>query len=186
MQAKLFVIAGINGAGKTSVANKILRGKIPIINPDEIVLENNLSSIAAGKKALEMRRICIVQNTDFAIETTLSGKDELQFIQLCKTKGYAIYLIFVHLDSLELAKKRVFERSLSQGHWIADGDIERRYPRTIENLKVLAKNTDDLIFLDNSNEKMRCIFQKNQQELKIIDGHNMPKLAQEILENLKN
>ena len=70
LQPQLWIIAGVNGSGKTGFTNKYLRGKIAIINPDEI-------SIQAGKKAILARQKLMQTKTIFAIETTMSGKFEI-------------------------------------------------------------------------------------------------------------
>jgi predicted ABC-type ATPase len=139
--ANLYIIAGCNGAGKTTASNTVLP---EIIHCNEFV---NADSIAKGLSpfqpetvAFEAGRIMLHridellhQQKDFAIETTLTTKSYLQTIQFARAKGYQITLLFFWLNNVELAKKRVQRRVSEGGHNIPVDVIERRYQRGIDN-----------------------------------------------------
>jgi predicted ABC-type ATPase len=107
----LYIIAGCNGAGKTTASNTLLP---VILNCREFV---NADSIAAGlspfdveKYAVEAGRLMlkrmeqlIEEKSDFAIETTLSSKVYSQRIDQAKRKGYKIILVFFWLSNVKLA-----------------------------------------------------------------------------------
>lgn len=138
----LYIIAGCNGAGKTTASYTILP---ELLNCNEFV---NADNIAAGLSpfkpesvALEAGRIMIgrINNlleseADFAFETTLSTRSYISFIRKAQGKGYTITLLYFWLSSPQLAIRRVAKRVSRGGHNIPDDVIIRRYYRGINNL----------------------------------------------------
>ena len=57
---------------------------------------------------------------------------------------------YVGVDSVEIAKERIRHRVATGGHGIPDADVERRYARSLENVKEIAPKVDELVFYDNS------------------------------------
>ncbi|MCU0340310.1 MAG: zeta toxin family protein [Spirosomaceae bacterium] len=156
---QLYIIAGPNGAGKTTAAMTILP---EVLHCDEFV---NADAIAVGlspfqpeKVAMEAGRLMLQridtllnQGVDFAIETTLSTKSYANFIRKAKTKGYEVTMLFLWLNSVELAKARVKKRVLQGGHNIPTDVIERRYERGLRNFfTMFSKIVDNWLFYDNS------------------------------------
>ncbi|HEY1199664.1 MAG TPA: zeta toxin family protein [Niastella sp.] len=155
---KLYIIAGCNGAGKTTASFTILP---EILNCREFV---NADSIAAGLSpfnpesvALEAGRIMLQrirqlmeENADFAFETTLATKSYISLIKKAKAMSYEASLLYFWLASPEFAKQRVIERVNSGGHNIAPEVIERRYYRGIQNLvNLYIPVVDNWILIDN-------------------------------------
>lgn len=138
----LYIIAGCNGAGKTTASFTILP---EILNCKEFV---NADSIAAGLSpfnpenvAFEAGRIMlhrinqlIDDKIDFAFETTLATRSYVSLIKKAQVVGYEVTLLFFWLNSPELAMKRVAERVRKGGHNIPVEVIERRYYRGVSNL----------------------------------------------------
>lgn len=138
----LYIIAGCNGAGKTTASYTILP---EILNCKEFV---NADSIAAGLSpfnpesvAFEAGRIMlhrinqlIAEKVDFAFETTLSTRSYVSLIKGAQEIGYEVTLLFFWLNSPELAIQRVAKRVSKGGHNIPTDTIERRYYRGIFNL----------------------------------------------------
>ncbi len=90
--------------------------------------------LAASRLFLEEIKQCVTKKQDFAFETTLSGKSYLKLIRQLQAEGWRIELIYLALPSAELSKKRVAERVAHGGHNISARDIERRFPRSLNNL----------------------------------------------------
>lgn len=183
----LYIIAGCNGAGKTTAAYNLLPEvfkTVEFVNADEIargLSPFNIQGVAfqAGRIMLERMDYLITENKNFAFETTLSGLSYLKFIRQAKLKGYNITLVFVFLNSPELAKSRVALRVSKGGHHIQEDVIERRYFKGLANFLKYAKECDDYYIYDNSNKYL--LIAKNiagQQEIfnfelyKKISGHD--------------
>ncbi len=129
----LYIIAGCNGAGKTTASMTVLPEILncyEFVNADEIA--KGLSPFKPEKVAIEAGRIMLKRlkdlmesGVDFAFETTLSTRSYVHFIKEAVLKGYKITLIFVYLKNVDLAIKRVKERVAREGHNIEEDVIER-------------------------------------------------------------
>jgi len=138
----LYIIAGCNGAGKTTASFTILPEILnckEFVNADSIaagISPFNPESVAfeAGRIMLHRIRELMKDRADFAFETTLSTRSYVSLIREAKNIGYKINLLFFRLNSPEMAKQRVAERVNNGGHNIPPDVIERRYYRGIFNL----------------------------------------------------
>ena len=138
----LFIIAGCNGAGKTTASFTILPDVFHLdifVNADEIArglspLNPDKSSIEAGRMMLSKIDQHVDNRTDFAFETTLASKSFVKTIRKAKNAGYNVSLIFYYLDSEQLAIERVETRVKEGGHNIPKDVIIRRYYAGIRNL----------------------------------------------------
>jgi predicted ABC-type ATPase len=154
----IYIIAGCNGAGKTTAAYNLLPDvfkTIEFVNADEIArglspLNPEGVAFPAAKIMLQRLEYLVNKKTSFAFETTLSGLTYLKFIQSAKLKGYTITLFFIWLNNFELAKKRVAARVNKGGHNIPDAVIERRYAKGIKNFSKYLLLANDLYVYDNS------------------------------------
>jgi predicted ABC-type ATPase len=141
----LYIIAGCNGAGKTTASYTVLP---EILNCKEFV---NADIIAAGISpfnvegvALEAGRIMlnrinelIKEEVDFAFETTLATRSYISMIRKARDRGFKVILLYFWLDSPEQAQRRVAKRVASGGHHIPDDVVARRYIRGVVNLFAL-------------------------------------------------
>ena len=99
----IFIIAGCNGAGKTTAAYNLLPDvfkTVEFVNADEIargLSPFNPTGVAfqAGRIMLERLEQLIGENKNFSFETTLSGHAYLGLIRKAKERGYGITLFFV-------------------------------------------------------------------------------------------
>lgn len=155
---RLYIFAGVNGAGKsTFYINQLYKDSFfgARINSDEIVKEfgnwqSSKDQNRAAKIALALRKSYLNRGVDFNIETTLSGHGIVKFIKQAKAKGYHISLIYVGLDSVELSKQRVAIRVAKNGHSIDEGVLERRYKASFKNLSLVLPLCDEVHLYDNS------------------------------------
>lgn len=159
---QFWIIAGPNGAGKTTLVTTKIKGRIPVINPDEIaehlpLIEGRLDERGAGEIAVRERERLLSEGRDFAIETTLSGHGPLRFMAKCKGDGYKLTLVFVGIDSPELSQARVADRVASGGHSVPLDAIIRRYPDTMSKLASAIEIADRSYILDNSDERRRLL-----------------------------
>lgn len=142
---QLYIIAGCNGAGKTTASYTILPDILAchtFVNADIIAAEispGHPESVAleAGREMLNNIQLLVKEKVDFAFETTLATKSYTSLIKNVKKEGYTVTLLYFWLDSPDLAKRRVLKRVQEGGHNIPPEVIERRYYRGIENLQNL-------------------------------------------------
>ena len=139
--SNLYIIAGCNGAGKTTASYTILPEMLnckEFVNADSIdegLSPFNYESVAfeAGRIMLQRIHQLMEEKVDFAFETTLAAKSYVPLIKSAKRFGYEITLLYFWLNSPELAKQRVALRVKKGGHNIPHEIIERRYYRGIYN-----------------------------------------------------
>ena len=176
---KLFIIAGCNGAGKTTASYTILPEILDckeFVNADEIArgispFQPEKVTIQAGRLMLERINRLLFKGENFAFETTLSTRSYTQFITRAKKSGYSVTLLFFCLNSVELAIERVKTRVLEGGHNIPEPVIRRRYANGLKNFFQLYEPiVSDWMFIDNSKTHFKLIAQGNQEtEREIID-----------------
>ena len=160
--SRCIVIAGPNGSGKTTFARDFLQheaGVVHFVNADLIAaglspFHPDLAKVAAGKLFLrELDRFADTM-TDFAFETTLSGKGyRARFIQL-RNVGYRIEIVYLRLASPQLAIKRIAARVRHGGHDIPKEDVLRRFDRSWENFQTVYRPlADSWTVYDNSGDQ---------------------------------
>ncbi len=131
----LYIIAGCNGAGKTTASFTLLPEVLDcreFVNADEIA--RGLSPFQPEKVALEAGRIMLHRVDEllgrgetFALETTLATRLYQQKIRAAQQQGYTVVLLYFWLSSPQLAQERVKTRVQEGGHFIAPEVIDRRY-----------------------------------------------------------
>lgn len=139
---RLFIIAGCNGAGKTTASYTILPEILncnEFVNADEIAkglspFKPNKSSLQAGRLMLKRIKELINFGDDFAFETTLLAKSYKNFVVGAQKKGYKVTLLFFYLNSPDLAIERVKIRVEEGGHHIHQNVIVRRYENGLKKL----------------------------------------------------
>ena len=159
---RLYVIAGVNGAGKSSIAGATFRALgSDYFNPDEAArrlmavnpgLGQRDANSAAWRQGVRLLKRALEERLDFAFETTLGGHTITQLLGQAATQGIEIHLWYVGLSSPELHLKRVRERVLRGGHDIPEKDIRRRYEHSRLNLIALLPHLTALRVHDNSQE----------------------------------
>ena len=158
----IYVLAGTNGAGKSSVAGAMFRrsgadyfnpdeatARILAANPGISIAEANSAAWHSGKRLLER---AIAEHLDFAFETTLGGHTISALLQKALTAGIEVRIWFVGLRSPELHMARVRSRVARGGHDIPEEKIRERYDRSRINLIELMPGLTELRVYDNSFE----------------------------------
>ena len=173
MSKQLYIIAGCNGAGKTTASFTILPEVLDckeFINADEIA--KGLSPFQPENVAMQAGRIMLARMDEllqkgetFAFETTLATKSYKQKIEWAQANGYEVILLFFWLDSPNMAKKRVAQRVAEGGHSIPSETIERRYHNGITNLFAIYIDMVDICYIfDNSEGRKELIAQKERHK----------------------
>jgi len=158
-QPVLYVLAGVNGAGKSSIGGRLLRQRgLEYFNPDEFaralkrltgqgIEQSNAEAWLFGKQRLER---AIAESRNHAFETTLGGNTMPQLIRDAATAGHRVVVWYCGLVSPELHIERVRQRVAVGGHDIPEDLIRRRWRRSRENLIALMPRLSDLRVFDNS------------------------------------
>ena len=156
----LYVLAGVNGAGKSSIGGYLLeRDGLTWFNPDKFARElkaaTGCDQETANSHAWQesMRRLdeAIAKGLNHAFETTLGGKTVTAKI-LEATKTHDVLIWFCGLSSPELHIARVDARVAAGGHPIPEDKIRERYPQAQLNLIKLMPHVAYIKVYDNSSE----------------------------------
>ncbi len=156
---RIIVIAGPNGAGKSTFAAEFLRREgagRPFVNGDDIAANLNpedpaAAAQAAGRIALQQIEAYVDSGTDFAVETTLSGRAYARRIRHWQARGYRVAIIYLRLPSAEYAVGRVAQRVTEGGHDIPEAVVHRRFGRSWTNFRELyRKVADEWLVYDSS------------------------------------
>ena len=156
---KIIVIAGPNGAGKSTFAAEYLKREgadRPFVNGDDIAArispENPAAAaLEAGRIALRQMEAYVAAGTDFAVETTLSGRAYAARIRRWQAQNYRVAIIYLRLPSAEYAVERVAKRLKEGGHGIPEDVVRRRFVRSWANFLTLYQDVaDEWQVYDNS------------------------------------
>ena len=155
---QLWVLAGGNGAGKTTFYNLYLaKYGIKFVNADliakDIDRENpEAFSYHAATVAAKIREDLISQGVSFCFETVFSHESKIDFIAQAKANGYKIILVYIHLFDSSLNEARVKQRVSEGGHDVPTEKIHARIPRTMKHIKTALSIVDEARILDNSSK----------------------------------
>lgn len=135
----IYLIAGCNGAGKTTFAKSFLPNEaecLNFLNADLIAqglspLNSQAAAIKAGRVLGEEFRTFIGKRETFAFESTLSGKTYIGLLKNAKLRGFQIYLHYLWLPTPAIAIARVRERVKKGGHDVPEADVRRRFNRSL-------------------------------------------------------
>lgn len=185
-EKNLYIIAGCNGAGKTTASYTILPEIIEckeFVNADEIAkglspFQPEKVSFEAGRIMLKRINELLNENESFAFETTLSTKSYKNKVLSAKKNAYTVTLLFFWLNNVELAKERVKTRVKEGGHNIPNEVIERRYVKGIKNLfDIYMDIVNGALIFDNSYGKHELIAQKIESEVIILNSEKYNRLV---------
>ncbi|HAF24328.1 MAG TPA: hypothetical protein DCK93_15715 [Blastocatellia bacterium] len=156
---QVVIVAGPNGAGKSTLAPVLLRdtfGLLEFVNADTI--SAGLSAFNAEAVALDAGRVMLTRlrelaanKQSFAFESTLATRSYAPWINFLAQEGYEFHLLFLWLNTAELAIQRVAERVRNGGHSVNEDIIRRRYSRGLDNLsQFYIPLADTWVIYDNS------------------------------------
>lgn len=177
-EPRLYIIAGCNGAGKTTASFTILPQVLnceEFVNADEIA--RGLSPFHPERVPIEAGRIMLTRiaallkaKTTFAVETTLSTHSYEGLIKRAHKAGYRVELLFFWLSSPEVAVRRVAKRVSEGGHDIPKPVIYRRYKAGIQNLiNTYSHIVDAWTLIDSNNSQSVVLAESVDGATKIYD-----------------
>lgn len=173
----MMMIAGPNGAGKTSLWRRLLEPMLEdgvqaaYINADEIERELNdavhedplapqTTDTASWAQAEATRRRELLLSappgtqSHFVFETVFSDPYGHRLAELRRgvAAGYHVVMVFVGVNDVELAKRRVRSRVLAGGHDVPSDTQQRRFPRVFANARGALQIVPLALFFDNSRD----------------------------------
>jgi len=186
--ATCWIIAGPNGAGKTTFALNYLPRAAQchcFINADLIAA--GLNPLAPARGLLHASRLFLTElrssvlgRYDFGFETTLSGRGHLRLIHQLVSGRWRVELIYLALPNLDLSRQRVAERVAHGGHDIAEKDLVRRFPRSLNNLiNIYSKAASRTRCFMNETERPILVFEQTSDQRTIIHPEYFNLLKQE-------
>lgn len=188
------VIAGVNGAGKSSIAGTAIRKALgsDYYNADEqarriLHLDTTLSPAQANSRAwklgFQLLKRAILLDDDFALETTLGGSTITRTLLNAIDTGRKVSIFYIGLETPELHIQRVNERAARGGHPIGETNIRQRWVSSQSNMIKLIPGCYEVKVYDNSlplrNGKPRaiCLFHLRQAQFIQPPVKNMPAWA---------
>jgi predicted ABC-type ATPase len=162
----IYVLAGCNGAGKSSIGGAaLIESGVGFYNPDEAarkiaaanahldppltMSEINGEAWNQGRALLER---AIDRRLDFAFETTLGGHAIPELLERAASEGLAVHVWFAGLQGVDLHLERVRQRVARGGHDIPREKILERYDAGRTNLIHLLPRLASVRVFDNSVE----------------------------------
>lgn len=162
MPARLFVLAGVNGAGKSSIGGAALQASgAEFFNPDIAAArlreqQPHLSAEQAnglawslGRQGLEK---ALASGLIYAFETTLGGTSVTRLLLDGARDGAEIHLWYAGLATPELHLRRIAARVAAGGHDIPAAKVRERFDASRSNLVKLMPHLASLRLYDNSFE----------------------------------
>jgi predicted ABC-type ATPase len=157
------VLAGVNGAGKSSVGGESIRGTgMVYFNPDEatreILLESGCSVEEANTQAWQLGKeqleSSIRNRESYAFESTLGANTIPRLLQEAANSGFEVVVWFVGLSSPEHHIARVRARVAAGGHDIPEAKIRERWDGSRRNIIALMPYLAELRLFDNSRARI--------------------------------
>jgi predicted ABC-type ATPase len=185
---RLWIVAGPNGSGKTSIYENAdiedFGRSVWIINPDALAKRiadvENLEPLPANLEAV--RRIeqwlyaSIEAHQTVGVETVLSTPKYRGLVLAAKQRSFTIRLIYVVLSSSQLNIERVRLRVAKGGHNVPIDKIIERRERSLAQLPWFLAHADDGWLFDNSGEKPQLIGTKSKGEISLA-GNALPEIV---------
>ncbi|MCW8129435.1 MAG: zeta toxin family protein [Planctomycetota bacterium] len=156
----MLVLAGVNGAGKSSIGGAAIRAAgADYFNPDEVAARlralhkdwsQREANAAAWSQGVRLLTRAIERKLDYAFETTLGGRTICGLLARAAASGFRLRVWFVGLSSPEMHLERVRARVAAGGHDIPEEDIRRRFDDSRLHLIQLLPAIHELRVYDNS------------------------------------
>jgi predicted ABC-type ATPase len=158
----IYVLAGTNGAGKSSVGGAaFLEAGTEFFNPDEATrriqetnpgITQDQANSAAWRQGKRLLQRAIAERLHFALETTLGGETITALLETALLEGIEVRIWYVGLRNIDLHLQRVRSRVARGGHDIPEQKVRYRYDATRLNLIRLMPRLTELRVYDNSAE----------------------------------
>ena len=184
----LFILAGANGSGKTSLYRKIkgVLGDMPFVNADEMLKEltgaNNPTDAKFGQELANNKiETCFSKEESFCFETVFSHESKIELIKRAKLLGYTVSIYFTHLNDPAQNIIRVKRRFELGGHDVPEEKILSRIPRTLENVKSALHLVDEFYLFENDYSSGHYLVAHKKPLSTIVINVNAPAWAKDMV-----
>lgn len=161
-RARIYVLAGVNGAGKSSLLGETVRALGgEYYNPDQAArelrrrdpsLSLEMANSLAWQAGVTGLRHSIAEGLTYAFETTLGAETITGILLEALAEGHEVSMLYIGLEGPELHLARVRARVAAGGHDIPEARIRERYDRSRANLLRLLPHLTALRVFDNSTD----------------------------------
>ena len=123
----LYVVAGPNGCGKSTLTRTTWFRGLEVIDPDAIARDTKAANPGqAAREALRRRPAAVAAGRTLVVETTLAGSGVLRLMETARRAGYRIVLHYVSVNSPDQALIRIRNRVVLGGYDVPESDVLRR------------------------------------------------------------
>jgi predicted ABC-type ATPase len=156
MQTQLWVVAGGNGAGKSTFYRLFLAPRgIKLVNADLLAREINAAhpdevSYQAANWVGRLLADLLDEGLSFCFETVFSHPSKIDLVARAKAGGYRVMLVYIHLDNPGLNEARVRQRVSEGGHNVPADKVRSRIPRTMQYVSDVLTLVDEAWLMNNS------------------------------------
>lgn len=191
----LTVIAGCNGAGKSTFAPSFLPDGLYSFDFDRVYLEN-YNSLPDSEFRDKFAKDKTVKTFESSINNALSkGEDfcyetnfdehPLYWPKIFKQHKYQLNLIFFCLNNQDIARHRIQVRKEFKGHFVDNKTIDLKWKAGYKNINIHFHFFDNILFVDNStqNDIYTNILQIKKREIFLMSDklpnyfkHRLPKI----------
>jgi predicted ABC-type ATPase len=174
----IYLVAGCNGAGKTTFARQFLPAEVQclnFLNADYLAqglspLDPETAAMRAGRLVVAEIRRLLRRRQSFAVESTLSGITYLRWLRRARHSGYRTVLIYLWLPNPALAIRRIRQRVLKGGHSVPVAVVRRRFTRSLRHLfRDYLPLASEWLILDNRGEAPQPIAHGSEAGIVIHD-----------------
>jgi predicted ABC-type ATPase len=184
-----FIVAGPNGSGKstayTDTEHEFLGKTIWIVNPDVLAAK---IAVAENKPLLEanLDAVCRIEawldasiqvHKSVGVETVLSTPKYRRLVSLAKSRGFAVWLIYVVLDTVDINIARVKARVAKGGHHVPTDKIISRRENSLNQLPWFLAEADRAWVYDNSGASMKLTAKVSDSLVSLV-GDVLPEIKQ--------
>lgn len=174
----MYIISGPNGSGKTTASYSVLPELLDcqeFVNSDEFAkhlspFAPDAAYVTASRLMLKKVDYLFERREDFCIETTLATRSLIKLARKAQQMGYYVTVLYLWLNSPDLAVERVAARVRAGGHDIPEETIRRRYRMGLHYLfHSYMQTCDKWILADNSTPPFAIIAEGSKKGLAIRD-----------------
>lgn len=190
--ANLYILAGCNGAGKTTASYSFLPEILDcreFVNSDEFAkslspFDPSEASVTASRFMLRRIEYLLDRGATFSVETTLATRSLVSIINEAHKRGYVVTILYLWIQSPEMAIQRVRDRVASGGHNIPEAVLRRRYSTGLKYLfDMYMPICDRWMIADNSSSTFMLIAEGDDRRIIIKDEDKFRKIRKMVKED---